>query len=134
MDRGTARWRSPRLGKRYTGRVGPRSQTEVVAKSSAQALRPHSARICTAAKCGGDYKRVVVVDWTLMLYVFVRGAQRKTCETRLSADGAGYELVIAEDGVERIDRYATMDRLLAREHELLQAWRAQGWAEPQGKR
>ena len=68
-----------------------------------------------------------------MLYVFVRGSERKTCETRLSADGAGYELVIAEDGVERVDRYSTMDRLLAREHELLQAWRAQGWTEPQAK-
>jgi hypothetical protein len=68
-----------------------------------------------------------------MLYVFVRGSHRKTCETRLSADGTGYELVVAEDGVERIDRYKTMERLLAREHELLQAWRAQGWAEPPGK-
>lgn len=68
-----------------------------------------------------------------MLYVFVRGSQRKTCETRLSADGTGYELVVAEDGVERVDRYASMDRLLAREHELLQAWRAQGWIEPPGK-
>ena len=57
-----------------------------------------------------------------------------TCETRLSADGAGYELVIAEDGVERVDHYTTMERLLAREHELVQAWRAQGWAEPQAKR
>ena len=40
-----------------------------------------------------------------MLYVFVRGSERKTCETRLSADGTGYELVVAEDGVERVDRY-----------------------------
>jgi hypothetical protein len=45
----------------------------------------------------------------------------------LSADGTGYELVVAEDGVERVDRYTSMERLLAREHELLQAWRAQGW-------
>jgi hypothetical protein len=69
-----------------------------------------------------------------MLYVFVRGSERKTCETRLSADGSGYELVIVEGGIERVDRYSTMDRLLAREHELLQAWRAQGWIEPHGKR
>ena len=70
-----------------------------------------------------------------MLYVFTRGSQRKTCETRLSPDGAGYELVVAENGIEHIDRYASMERLLAREHELLQAWRAQGWTEPaQGKR
>jgi hypothetical protein len=68
-----------------------------------------------------------------MMYVFVRGSQRKTCETRLSADGGGYELVVAEDGIERVDRYTSMQRLLAREHELLQAWRAQGWTQPQGK-
>jgi hypothetical protein len=68
-----------------------------------------------------------------MLYVFVRGSQRKTCETRLSADGAGYELVVSEEGVERIDHYASMERMLAREHELLQAWRAQGWEQPQSK-
>jgi hypothetical protein len=70
-----------------------------------------------------------------MLYVFTRGSHRKTCETRLSADGAGFELVVAEDGVEHVDRYMSMERLLAREHELLQAWRAQGWSEPpQAKR
>ena len=68
-----------------------------------------------------------------MLYVFERGRERKTCETRLSPDGTGYELVVAEDGVERVDRYTSMERLLAREHELLQAWRAQGWTEPQSK-
>jgi hypothetical protein len=68
-----------------------------------------------------------------MLYVFLRGPHTKTCETRLSADGAGYELVVAEDGVERVDRYASIERMLAREHELLQAWRAQGWTQPQGK-
>jgi len=56
-----------------------------------------------------------------MLYVFVRGSRRITCETRLSADGTGYDLVIAEDGVERVDHYATMDRLLAREHDDLVA-------------
>ena len=70
-----------------------------------------------------------------MLYVFTRGSHRKTCETRLSADGSGFELVVGEDGVEHVDRYTSMERLLAREHELLQAWRAQGWSEPpQGKR
>jgi hypothetical protein len=70
-----------------------------------------------------------------MLYVFTRGPQRKTCETRLSADGEAFELVVAEEGVEHVDRFSTIQRLLSREHELLQAWRAQGWTEPQqGKR
>lgn len=66
-----------------------------------------------------------------MLYVFIRGPQRKTCETRLSADGEAFELVVAEEGVEHVDRFPTIERLLSREHELLQAWRAQGWTEPQ---
>ena len=69
-----------------------------------------------------------------MLYVFLRGQERKTCETRLSADGEAFELVVAEDGVEHIDRFRTMERLLSREHELLQAWRAQGWTEPQPRK
>jgi hypothetical protein len=70
-----------------------------------------------------------------MLYVFTRGQQRKTCETRLSDDSNGFELVVVEDGVEHVDRFPTIDRLLSREHELLQAWRAQGWSEPRpGKR
>lgn len=70
-----------------------------------------------------------------MLYVFTRGQQRKTCETRLSGDSDGFELVVVEEGVEHVDRFPTIDRLLSREHELLQAWRAQGWSEPpQGKR
>jgi hypothetical protein len=70
-----------------------------------------------------------------MLYVFTRGQQRKTCETRLSGDSDGFELVVVEDGIEHVDRFPTIDRLLSREHELLQAWRAQGWREPrQGKR
>lgn len=73
--------------------------------------------------------------WARMLYVFTRGAHRKTCETRLSADGEAFELVVEEEGVEHIDRFATIERLLSREHELLRAWRAQGWVEPsQGKR
>ena len=65
-----------------------------------------------------------------MLYVFTRGPLRKTCETRLSADGEAFELVVGEGGVEHIDRFPTIERLLSREHELLQAWRAQGWIEP----
>jgi hypothetical protein len=70
-----------------------------------------------------------------MLYVFTRGQQRKTCETRLSLDGHAFELVVAEEGTEHVDRFPTIDRLLSREHELLQAWLAQGWTSPaHGKR
>jgi hypothetical protein len=64
-----------------------------------------------------------------MLYVYRKGTDRKTCETRLSPDGAGFELVVGEGGIEHIDRFTAIEKMLAREHELLQAWRAQGWVE-----
>jgi hypothetical protein len=54
-----------------------------------------------------------------------------SCETRLNPDGPGYQLVIVEDDHQRIENFAELPRLLAREHELLQAWRAQGWRDVQ---
>jgi hypothetical protein len=70
-----------------------------------------------------------------LLYVFIRGQERKTCETRLSADGEAFELVDGEEGVEHDDRFSTIGRLKSREHELLQEWLAQGWTQPsQAKR
>ena len=62
-----------------------------------------------------------------MIYFFRRGDGALTCETRLNPDGAGYQLVIAEDGAVHVEQFAGLPALLAREHELLQAWRAQGW-------
>lgn len=62
-----------------------------------------------------------------MIYFFRRGADSLSCETRLSATGDGYELLVTEQGRQRIETFATVADMLAREHELLQAWRAQGW-------
>ena len=62
-----------------------------------------------------------------MLYFFRRGAETITCETRLEASGQGFELVVTQGGRETVERFATVADMLAREHELLHAWRAIGW-------
>jgi hypothetical protein len=62
-----------------------------------------------------------------MLYFFRRGDSALSCETRLNPDGPGYQLVISENNVRRIEHFNELPKLLAREHELLLAWRAQGW-------
>jgi hypothetical protein len=62
-----------------------------------------------------------------VLYFFRRGDAALTCETRLNPEGEGFQLVITESAHERIENFAELRKLLAREHELLMAWRAQGW-------
>ena len=64
-----------------------------------------------------------------VLYFFRRGADALSCETRLNPDGPGFQLVITENNVARVEDFSQLPRLLAREHELLLAWRAQGWRE-----
>ena len=62
-----------------------------------------------------------------MVWFYARGAERRSCETRLASDSDGYELVVREAGKEWIEQFTDIQKLLAREHELLAAWRAQGW-------
>ena len=69
----------------------------------------------------------IVRPSTPVIYFFRRGTQSKQCETRLDAIGEGFELVVTDEGQERIEKFNTIGDMLAREHELLQAWRAQGW-------
>jgi hypothetical protein len=64
-----------------------------------------------------------------LVYFFRRGSASLTSETRLNPEGPGYQLVVTEDGKTHIEAFETLQRLLGREHELLQAWRAQGWSE-----
>jgi hypothetical protein len=64
-----------------------------------------------------------------MVWFYSRGADKRSCETRLALDGQGYELIVTDaDGV-HVERFDELSNLLAREHELLAAWRAQGWRE-----
>ena len=64
-----------------------------------------------------------------MIYFFRRGDASLTCETRLDPEGHGFELVISEQGKTRSERFEKLPAMLAREHELLHAWRALGWRE-----
>jgi hypothetical protein len=64
-----------------------------------------------------------------LVYFFRRGSASLTAETRLNPEGPGYQLVVTEDSQAHVETFETLQRLLAREHELLQAWRAQGWSE-----
>jgi len=62
-----------------------------------------------------------------MMWSYWRGKERRTCEVRLAATGPDYELVITEDGRQRVESFTDVMSLLSREHQLLAAWRAQGW-------
>ena len=63
-----------------------------------------------------------------MIWFFTRDNDKRSLEARHATDGSGFELVI-KDGAERVERFAQLPDLLSREHELLTAWRAQGWRE-----
>lgn len=62
-----------------------------------------------------------------MVSSYTRGVERRSCETRLAADGQAFELVIREPEKVHVERFVDLAKLLAREHQLLTAWRAQGW-------
>ena len=63
-----------------------------------------------------------------MVWSYERDGKRRGCETRLGNGGDGYELVIEESGTTRVERFSRYWALLAREHELLTRWIAEGWA------
>ena len=59
---------------------------------------------------------------------FAKGKQRQSCEIRETS--LWYELLITPpDGKSRVERYTERAALLRRQHELLCAWKAQGWLE-----
>jgi hypothetical protein len=63
-----------------------------------------------------------------MTWVFAKGGKRISCEAREAM--LWYELVVTEpDGVARVERYTERAGMLRRQHELLCAWKAQGWRE-----
>lgn len=64
-----------------------------------------------------------------MVWFYSRGADTRTCETRLAVDSQGYELIVTDAEGVHVERFDELANLLAREHELLTAWRAQGWRE-----
>jgi hypothetical protein len=62
-----------------------------------------------------------------MVCFFQRGGTKLTVEIRTNPDGPGYQLVVTENATALIESFDTLPKLLEREHELLLAWRAQGW-------
>ncbi len=60
--------------------------------------------------------------------VFAKGNQRQSCDVH--EQSLWYELIItAPSGVSRVERYTERAAVLRRQHELLTAWKAQGWRE-----
>jgi hypothetical protein len=62
-----------------------------------------------------------------MVWFYDLGTERRSCETRLAPEGEGYELVIEDSTSRRTELFKRYRLLLAREHELLTGWRAEGW-------
>ena len=63
-----------------------------------------------------------------MAWLFEREGQRLSCEVREAM--LWYELIVTmPDGVPRVERYTERAGMLRRQHELLCAWKAQGWRE-----
>ena len=63
-----------------------------------------------------------------MVWNFAKGGQRMSCESREAM--LWYELVVTSAaGDARVERYTERAQLLRRQHELLCAWKAQGWEE-----
>ena len=63
-----------------------------------------------------------------MTAVFSKGKSRMSLEMREQM--LWYELIVTEpDGKSRLERYTERAALLRRQHELLCAWKAQGWQE-----
>jgi hypothetical protein len=62
--------------------------------------------------------------------VFAKGTERQSCDVH--EESLWYELIITDPNrVSRVERYTEHAALLRRQHELLTAWKAQGWREVQ---
>jgi hypothetical protein len=62
-----------------------------------------------------------------MIYFFRRAGDTRSCETRLQADGPGYELVVTDGSDSHVEQFEDVASLVAREYELRQVWRMFGW-------
>jgi hypothetical protein len=60
--------------------------------------------------------------------LFGKGNQRQSCDVH--EESLWYELIITDpSGKSRVERYTERAQMLRRQHELLTAWKAQGWRE-----
>ena len=58
------------------------------------------------------------------VYSVRRDGSALTCETRLSTDSPRYQLVITKEGHTSFEDFMTLTQILARENQLLAAWRS----------
>ena len=65
----------------------------------------------------------------MTIHTFRRGPATRSCESRVSGDGEGYELIVTRDGASHVEAFSSLDAMLTRERELLSGWRAHGWQE-----
>jgi hypothetical protein len=63
-----------------------------------------------------------------MTWTFAKANERMSCEVREAM--LWYELIVTmPDGAIRVERYTERAGMLRRQHELICAWKAQGWCE-----
>lgn len=62
-----------------------------------------------------------------MIYFYRRGADTRSCETRLESDGPGFELIVSDAKNSRVEHYDDVRALANRESELRHAWLLNGW-------
>ena len=62
-----------------------------------------------------------------MIYFYRRAGDTRMCETRLEADGPGYELVVTDSDQSRVEHFEDVAALVAREYELRRVWQMHGW-------
>jgi hypothetical protein len=66
-----------------------------------------------------------------VFYFYRRGSEMVQCEVRASDHGRGYEIVISgQNGVERIEQFATSDQVHERWMEIHKSFELDGWWGP----
>jgi len=58
-----------------------------------------------------------------------KGAETRSCESRASADGTRFELVVIRDGISHVESFSSLEAMVTRERQLVGAWGAHGWKE-----
>ena len=65
----------------------------------------------------------------MTVHVLRKGPDSRSCESRASADGTRFELVVSRDGVDRVESFSSLEAMLVRERQLIGGWQAHGWRE-----
>jgi hypothetical protein len=74
-----------------------------------------------------DWIRYCRAGGGAMIYFFRRASDTRSCELRLQADGAGFELVVTDAAGAYVEQFDDVAAVIAREYELRQRWQMHGW-------